>query len=225
MSEEKISDNEKQENSNVEEHLELELWDPSAAAWWALVFTPIFSTWLMQKNWQAIGNENEAKKAWYWIAGILICCLVLPFTNYTGSVALPILIIWYFGYAKKQLDYVKNNLQDKYKRKSWGKALLVGAGVLAVLLGINITVMLISDGSSSRIEQAAMQIVNEKILPQTKSHSGNNYMECVEITLGDEFANNNYYATAVFNDGSKARLTIQIKGEDMIVQINKVLKE
>ena len=222
MSEEKILDNEKQEASNVEEHLELELWDPSAAAWWALLFTPIFSTWLMQKNWQAIGNENEAKKAWYWMAGILICCLVLPFTDYTGSVALPILIIWYFGYGKKQLDYVKNNLQDKYKRKPWGKTLLIGAGMIAVLLAIGITTRIAND-SSSRIEQTAMRIVNEKIL--SKRNSGNNYMECVEITLGDEFANNNYYATAVFNDGSRARLTIQIKGKNMIVQINKVIRE
>ena len=222
MSEEKVLDNEKQETSNVEEHLELELWDPSAAAWWALVFTPIFSTWLMQKNWQAIGNEKEAQKAWYWMAGILICCLVLPFTNYTGSVALPILIIWYFGYGKKQLDYVKNNLQDKYKRKPWGKTLLIGAGMIAVLLAIGITTRIAND-SSSRIEQTAMRIVNEKIL--SKRNSGNNYMECVEITLGDEFANNNYYATAVFNDGSRARLTIQIKGKNMIVQINKVIRE
>jgi hypothetical protein len=149
---------------------------------------------------------------------------VLPFTDYTGSVALPILIIWYLGYGKKQYDYVKNNLQDKYKRKPWGKPLLIAAGALVVLLGIGITTR-VANGSSSTIEQAAMRIVNEKILPQTKRHSGNNYMECVEITLGDEFANNNYYATAVFNDGSRARLTIQIKGKDMIVQINKVLKE
>ncbi len=222
MSEEKISDNEKQETSNVEEHVELELWDPSAAAWWALVFSPLFSTWLMQKNWQAIGNEKEAKKAWYWIVGILICCLVLPFTDYTGSVALPILIVWYLVYGKKQYDYVKNNLQDKYKRKPWGKPLLVAVGALLVFVGVNVT-MRIANGSSNRIEQTAMQIVNEKILP--KRHSGNNYMECVEINLGDEFANNNYYATAVFNDGSRARLTIQIKGKNMIVQINKVLKE
>lgn len=222
MSEEKISDNEKQETSNVEEHVELELWDPSAAAWWALVFSPLFSTWLMQKNWQAIGDEKEAKKAWYWIVGILICSLVLPFTDYTGSVALPILIVWYLVYGKKQYDYVKNNLQDKYKRKPWGKPLLIAVGALLVFVGVNVT-MRIANGSSNRIEQTAMQIVNEKILP--KRHSSNNYMECVEINLGDEFANNNYYATAVFNDGSKARLTIQIKGKNMIVQINKVLKE
>ena len=69
---------------------------------------------------------------------------------------------------------------------------------------------------SSRTEMMAKQMkqfVNKKGLSEIRLRKWNfdESLECVEVRIGEEFARNNYYATAIFNDGSKVRYTIQIK--------------
>ncbi|MFA6717032.1 MAG: hypothetical protein WCS27_16765, partial [Victivallaceae bacterium] len=69
------------------------------------------------------------------------------------------------------------------------------------------------------------QIMNEKMLPKFRSYSGNSSLECVQVELGKEFADDNYYATATFNDGDKIRLTVQVKEKELIVQIKGAVEE
>ncbi|MDD5598755.1 MAG: hypothetical protein PHV82_12480 [Victivallaceae bacterium] len=210
---------------DTENKTEPELWNPNAAALWCLVFSPLFSTWLIQRNWQTLGNKQEAKKGWYWLAGLLICYWVISFTGYAEKLGLPIIVIWYLGYGRKQYRYVKDTLQDKYQRKPWGKVLLCGIGVIAILIIVNAGFPAIADNRSNEIELMAKQTVNEKILPAIRSYGRNKYLECVEVDLDEEFAHNNYYATAIFNNGSRIRLTVQVKAKETIVQIMNVIEE
>ena len=102
----------------------LELWNPEAAACWSLVFTPIFGSLIISKNWRSIGNIEEATYAKKWVYISLIAVLgsiVLQFTSLVGSVGqfLPIafLLLWYFSSVKRQAKYFKNELVV-YQRKA-----------------------------------------------------------------------------------------------------------
>lgn len=39
------------------------LWRPSAVAVWSLVFTPVFGSYLLMRNWQALGHQRAAGAA------------------------------------------------------------------------------------------------------------------------------------------------------------------
>lgn len=116
---------------------QIELWNPNAAANWSLLFTPIFGSFLQMKNWQALGNSNEASNARNWlffsIAFILFINLGAPFIwsdpvkldTYPRSLGLLYIIVWYFAFARIQPKYVKEKLNDNYQKKSWWKPLTI----------------------------------------------------------------------------------------------------
>ena len=43
------------------------LWNPTVAANWSLLFSPILGAWLHAKNWAALGNEVKEKQSMYWV--------------------------------------------------------------------------------------------------------------------------------------------------------------
>ncbi|MFH1476719.1 MAG: hypothetical protein ABIH24_04400 [Verrucomicrobiota bacterium] len=51
-------------------------------------------------------------------------------------IGITILLVWYFGIAKKQMKFVKETYGADYKRKSWGKPLLIGLVCWIVFLVI-----------------------------------------------------------------------------------------
>jgi hypothetical protein len=194
------------------------LWNPNAAAWWGVVFTPIFSSYLVRQNWLALGRQKEADQAWYWMVGLFICYLIMPLFNFEGSIALALCVVWFIGYGRKQYKYVKDNLNNNYQRRPWGKALLSGVVIVAVVFAFNMMVQAFSDNVD--IEGTAQVIVNEKIQERAKRHPDFKNFECVKVELGKEFAPDNYYATAILNTGEKLEITIQVKG-DMVYVIFK----
>lgn len=122
----------------------VELWNPNATANWSLLFTPIFGSYLQMKNWEAMGNNLEAKKAKDWIfitvAFIFFMHLVAPFIwgvseettiTYRGFGFLYVLY-WYFDYAKKQAKFVKENIADNYQKKSWLYPLLIATPIFLI---------------------------------------------------------------------------------------------
>ena len=55
------------ESESQPESSAIKLWNPNAAANLAILFSPIFSAWLMAKNWHELGKPDEAKKSMMWV--------------------------------------------------------------------------------------------------------------------------------------------------------------
>lgn len=122
------------------------LWNPNASALWGLVLTPTFSAILHMKNWQALGDAARAASAKHWAIGTMVftvvtagLALVLPESpgldllfRFSG---LGVLLAWYYGNGKAQVEHVKQRFGDAYPRRSWAVPLSLGfAAVLALLI-------------------------------------------------------------------------------------------
>ena len=122
------------------------LWNPNAAALWGLVLTPTFSAILQTKNWRALGDRERADTAKRWAIGTAVftvasagLAMVLPESPVLDLLfrfsGLGVLLAWYYGNGKAQVEHVKQRFGDGYPRRSWALPLSLGfAAVLALLI-------------------------------------------------------------------------------------------
>jgi len=107
------------------------LWYPDAASRWSLIFTPAFGAWIHAKNWIALGNEVEAKRAiacfYFSLALVLWVLIFLPIDLVIASVLL-MAGIWHFEFAKSQIAYVNKEIGEHYEKRSWRRPLSVAIG-------------------------------------------------------------------------------------------------
>lgn len=131
-------ESESPEKASSEINTEGALWNPNAASAWSILFTPIFGSILIMKNWKTLNNEAEAKKGLYWLIGTGILLVINVFIiDLSDFIFLALLIAWYFLYAKKQVKYIKDTFHSTYKRNSWKTPLLSGfAGFTALVFVI-----------------------------------------------------------------------------------------
>lgn len=125
---------------------QVELWNPNAAANWSLIFTPIFGSYLQMKNWQTLGQLKEAEKAKYWILATVFFILFInfgapwidadpeQFSSRFKGLGLLYILVWYFSYARKQPNYVKENLNDQYSKKSWLLPLISAICIIFIVI-------------------------------------------------------------------------------------------
>ena len=117
------------------------LWNPDAAGAWSLLFTPVFGSVLLLKNWRAIGREDKIGTARIWL---IISIVMLVVTIFSGGIGFIYIIIWYFAWQKPQTKFVKSQWGKDYPKKSWKIPLLIAFGCWAglflffVLLGVMI---------------------------------------------------------------------------------------
>ena len=116
------------------------LWNPNAVANWCLVFTPIFGSFLISKNWKELNQAQKAKGSMVWfyvsIVILLIIVILAGIMPMFRVLALAYLVVWYLACAKRQVHYIKRN-QINYEKKDWGKALLFGVAGYVVLFVLN----------------------------------------------------------------------------------------
>ncbi len=113
----------------------LALWNPDAIASWSLLFTPVFGSYFVMKNWQSIGDTEKARTAqnWLFISILMVVVSVIPVIG--GLIYLIYLIIWYYACNRKQIKFVKKTWENTYPHKAWlGKPLLFGLVIHIVLL-------------------------------------------------------------------------------------------
>ena len=137
------------------------IWNPNAAIWWSLLFSPMFGTILHMKNWQALGKPEKAAQSKTWLivnlllfVAITAAELVFPalgehfFSKFSG---LLLLIVWYVGNARDQVQYVEYHLGPHYARRGWGQPLLYALLVVGILFAV---IFAISFGMAA-LEEAA----------------------------------------------------------------------
>jgi hypothetical protein len=116
------------------------LWSPAAAACWSIVFTPAFGAYIVMRNWEALGEREQAALARKWYAfslGLLgiqllstaINSRVNSQSNFMHWFGIAYLLAWWLGAALPQAMMVRARFGSGYARKRWDDALL--AAVIA----------------------------------------------------------------------------------------------
>ena len=116
-----------------------ELWNPTAAVNWSIIFVPL-GAYLHFRNDIKLKRHAEAKQNFIWFCVLLlspaihafISCVMLGdhnsiykiYFSLFGLVILP-LFGWYFGSAKRQINYVNESFGEDYQRKSWVMPLIL----------------------------------------------------------------------------------------------------
>ena len=117
------------------------LWNPDAAGLWSLLFSPIFGSTLVMKNYQALGEDALARSARNWLIGSIFMLFV---TAFLGGLGLVWIIVWYFAFQRKQTLYIRERWGKEYPRRGWGVPLLIALGVLvgiwALIIGVLVAV-------------------------------------------------------------------------------------
>ena len=131
------------------------LWNPNAAGWWSLLFTPAFGAYLHARNADSLGRTEEAKtnRIWFYASlGYLVFVLIseflpeLPEAVYRGA-AVGLLVGWWVSTGKAQAQYVKDVWQKNYTRKSWTKPLLIAINCLIGYFVLIVAIATIADPS------------------------------------------------------------------------------
>jgi hypothetical protein len=116
------------------------LWNPNAVACWSIVFTPAFGAYLVMRNWEALGEREQALMArkWYVFSlGLLVVQLLSSAlnarlnsqSNLMHWVGIGYLFLWWLGAAAPQARTVKARYGSAYARKNWDAALLAAVFV------------------------------------------------------------------------------------------------
>ncbi|ATQ78223.1 hypothetical protein CR152_29715 [Massilia violaceinigra] len=106
------------------------LWNPDAAACWSLLLTPLFGTYLIIRNWEALGEPGRAVRACWWFALSLVMLILNFYYSLLCGESLPIrmsnvifLLVWYIAEASPQERFIRERLGTDYARQSWAVAL------------------------------------------------------------------------------------------------------
>jgi len=142
------------------------LWSPIAIFIWSFFLSPLFGSYLLYRNWKALGKSDIARRSLYWFYGYLglfifvflgVCIGNELIPMLVGRIAFGGLIVWMIKEAAPHVDYVNKNFGKAYERKSILKPLGVFGTCAFLLFLILIAGVLISGN-----DQATAESVVEK---------------------------------------------------------------
>jgi len=127
-----------------EEYYVPQLWNPTAAAIWAFFLSPMLGAWLHAINWRELGEEKLAEQNMYFVWGTVALGFLVILIEAVANIEFPpavsgiaIWAAWFFTLGKKQIDFVRNEVNDDYDKKKWGKPIgLTLLGLLAYVAAL-----------------------------------------------------------------------------------------
>jgi len=206
-----------------------ELWNPGAAAAWSLLFTPAFGSILHGLNWQKLGNHTKATLNFVWAAAtgvflaVNIALILLPESKTTEGgmrlVGFALLIGWYFGAGKGQVELVRGRYGNSYPRRGWTGPLLIAFAALIGYVGGAIAFGFVT-------YRATPEEIAEEIRPQILAEwrknpaVGRASIQKIDLTTKDH-KNYDGFVNATF-DGRPARLQLRVvtEGWNMTWEVN-----
>ena len=109
------------------------LWNPAACVNWSLLFTPIFGSLLLWRNYRTLNNNSKARKALLWAGvGIALALISLFVREHAASLLYVLLIPWYILVARPQMKQVKEQFDSTYPKKQWWQPIGIAAAGLVV---------------------------------------------------------------------------------------------
>jgi len=192
------------------------LWNPIAAANWCIIFTPIFGSFLIAKNWKELNQRQKSKNSMVWfyasiVTTLTLVCLIGFYAAPSVSYLL-FLVIWYYACAKKQVKFIKVN-QINYEKKSWVKPLLFGFIVTFILFMVFASSNVI-DLPNEVIEESSIPAVTQILHTQLDRNAN-----CNSVTITEEISSGVYNAIANLDDGTELKITINVKGMQLYINV------
>jgi hypothetical protein len=131
-------------SNDVERKSQKKLWNPTAAASWSILFTPIFGAFLQMKNWRSLGEYQKASESRDWFYASIFYLLALSFISLLLSspkdlglmlwaLQVIILITWFISSGRMQNKYIKDLGISTYARRGWLWPLLIAAALYVSL--------------------------------------------------------------------------------------------
>lgn len=140
------------------------LWNPNAAGFWSLLFSPAFGAFLHAANWNALGELEKAKtsRIWAWVslAGLGIVAVLSAFfpegagaDSASRAIAIGLLVGWWTQSGNVQRKFVRDRFGTTYPRRGWGKplgfALLVVVAFFALVFILALLAAAVQGGLSA----------------------------------------------------------------------------
>ena len=195
------------------------LWNPSAAAAWSLLLSPVFGAWIHARNWQELGRPEEARKSMWWVyGGAAYLCLLLALSGLvtareTSPLGMIFFASWYLWSGLAQVKLVKAGLA--YEKKEWTKPLLMGIGGAAVFFAVAVGIVIAREPTvAQRLETASVAVVTRIVKEQLHGTSACKGVQVVE-TLPDGV----YRAVATLEDGKTLQVTLRTRDGRFTVEI------
>jgi uncharacterized membrane protein YfcA len=128
------------------------LWNPTAAACWCLILSPVFGAFLHTQNWKALGNPERAAASRKWVVwgsiflvGVILSSLIVPESRSLAALGrfggFALLISWYYAIGKSQQTYVEERFGKNYTRRGWTIPIMSAIGIF---VGIVVLLTLIA---------------------------------------------------------------------------------
>ena len=110
------------------------LWNPTACVNWSLLFTPIFGSLLVWRNYQILKDNSKARKALFWAIACIALAVISMFLpeNKAKPALYALMIPWYILVARPQMKHVKERFGGTYPKKSWKQPLGIAIAGLVV---------------------------------------------------------------------------------------------
>ncbi|WP_306397900.1 hypothetical protein [Telluria beijingensis] len=104
------------------------LWNPRAATYWGLLLSPAFSAYIHMRNWQTLGQEDQAAQARTWlrmVSAIIVAACFLPALGgmpgrdleLPSSMSLALLLAWHSWGGRGQERYIAAIIGGAYVRR------------------------------------------------------------------------------------------------------------
>ena len=122
-----------------------QLWNPRAATLWGILLSPAFSAYIHMRNWQALGQDDQAAQARTWfylVLGFLVAGCFLAIAGHVPgrdptpplASALGLLVAWHVWGGRAQERYLAAVIGAAYVRRPWARPVCGALGVVAAIV-------------------------------------------------------------------------------------------
>lgn len=118
------------------------LWNPQYIGLAGFLLTWGFGAWLLAQNWKSLGNPARAKRAMYWLWGLLGLGAINLFVPLVAILYVPAFLAWIFVEHGSQAKHVKATVGDRFVHRTWGKP-------VGIALGCSVAYMVLAFGVMS----------------------------------------------------------------------------
>ena len=150
---------------STSEDQHLQLYNPTPAALWSILLTPVFGAAIIWFNWLTLGDRKAQRRSLFWLLGLTVLFALLELTDwipYNTYIQIAVLVAWFFLECRPQAKHLKFL---KFSKLDWLPPLSIGIPVYYAVLIISIVLTIFTGApmliptNASAYERSSKDIV------------------------------------------------------------------